>query len=96
MAIPEKNTPKEKFSHYQIKVEGIVNATWSDWFGGMKITSGIEANGNQVTILNGTFPDQSALRGVLIKLWDLNATLIEVQLINPNTGDSFNLMEVKK
>ena len=81
-----KNTQRNHL-HYQIKVEGILNDNWSDWLGGISITSMVEKNGVQITILSGTFPDQAALRGVLVKLWNLNATLLEVQLINPNTGD---------
>ena len=86
MYVSKKNLLRNHL-HYQIKVEGRLNDSWSDWLGGITITSMVEKNGIQVTILNGTFPDQAALRGVLVKLWNLNATLLEVQLINPNTGD---------
>jgi len=86
MYVSEKNS-RRKHLHYQIKVEGRLNENWSDWFGGITITSVVETNGIQITILNGTFPDQAALRGVLVKLWNLNATLLEVQLITPNAGD---------
>jgi hypothetical protein len=89
MHVAERNSQNNSIQ-YQIKVQGKLNGSWSDWFGGINITTVMEANGFQVTILNGVFPDQAALRYVLIKLWDLNATLIEVQLINPSTGDPFN------
>lgn len=91
-----ENNLQNKSTYYHIKVIGTLNGGWSDWFGGMIITTAREANGIQVTTLAGTFPDQAALRGVLIKLWDLNAILIEVQQVNPNTGNPFNPMEVKK
>ena len=89
-----ENAPRENCAQYQIKIQGKLDVNWSDWLGGMSIISTSEANGVEVTILHGAFPDQAALRGILIKLWDLNAILIEVQLINPSIGDSFNPMEV--
>ena len=82
---PEKNSHSQTL-HYRIKVNGIINGSWSDWFGGVTISTLIDADGIQVTILNGNFPDQAALRGVLVKLWDLNATLLEVQLLSPSLG----------
>ncbi len=88
----EKNS-QNKYAHYQIKVQGKLNVSWSDWFGGMTITTVKEADSLEFTILDGVFLDQAALRGVLIKIWDLNATLIEVKQINPRIG---NPMEVKK
>lgn len=94
MCDAEKNL-HNKNTHYQIKVQGTLNGSWSDWLGGMTITTTREADGVEVTILEGTFPDQAALRGVLIKLWDLNVTLTAVQQINPSTGEAFNRMEVK-
>jgi hypothetical protein len=95
MSASEINSPR-KHLHYQIKVEGILNESWSDWFGGFTITSTVETNGVPITTLIGTLPDQAALRGVLVKLWYINATLLEVQLINPNPGDLIHKLEVQK
>lgn len=92
MYVSEKNS-QSKHLHYKIKVKGMINGSWSDWFGGISISTVVETDGVQVTFLNGTFMDQAALRGVLVKLWDLNVTLLEVQLINPNSGDRLDPME---
>ena len=80
MCGPENNYRNEE-NHYQIKVLGIVSNSWSDWLGGMTITN-TDLNGVEISIISGDFPDQAALRGVLNILWDLNATLIQVQCVN--------------
>jgi hypothetical protein len=61
---------------YQIKVQGKLDESWSDWFSGMTITFG-----SGITKLTGPVADQSALRGILSKIWDLNLTLISVTRI---------------
>ena len=67
---------------YRIKVEGTLHKRWSDWFSGMQIVNKDVHSSNPATILQGPISDQSALRGMLIKLWDLNFTLVEVIRIN--------------
>ena len=61
---------------YQIKMRGELDSSWSAWFSNMTITFD-----NGATTLTGAVADQSALRGILIKLWDLNLTLIFVRRI---------------
>lgn len=82
MVVPERHPPKAKTTHYQIVIQGVINDRWSEWFNGLEITSHRAANGNLVTILRGPVADQAALRGILVRLWDLNAILIAVQSIN--------------
>ena len=60
-------------SVYQIKVQGRLDERWSGCFNGMVLTWQSDA-----TILTGPVADQSALRGILSKLWDLNLVLISV------------------
>lgn len=57
-------------SRYRIKVKGLLDEKWSDWFEGMTIT--YEEN---ATILEGPIPDQAALHGILARIRDLNLTL---------------------
>jgi hypothetical protein len=59
----------------QIKVQGNLDARWADWFDGLEIV--VESKNPPVTILTGTI-DQSGLRGILNKIWDLNLALISV------------------
>jgi len=64
---------------YQITVYGKVDQSWSEWFGGLRLTGVVDRDGSPITRLTGTLPDQGALRGVLNRLWDLNLTLLSVK-----------------
>ncbi len=72
---------------YQIIVSGCLRDKWSDWFSGLTITSENLPDGSPITYLTGPLKDQAALRGVLIKLWDLNLLLISVQQV-PSSPDN--------
>jgi hypothetical protein len=61
----------------QIKVQGNLDARWSDWFSGLTVEVGDEGEGRPVTTLTGSI-DQATLRGILNRIWDLNLTLISV------------------
>ena len=58
---------------YEIRVQGFLDPSWSDWFDGLKITY---QNGE--TLLVGVVSDQAALLGILIKIGHLNLTLLSV------------------
>ena len=72
---------------YQIKVQGKLDDKWSDWFGGMTVTVQSESNDAPTTTLTGAVADQSALRGILSKIWDLNLPLISVNRIEIDFKD---------
>jgi hypothetical protein len=74
-AMSQTDAPEK--SVYQIKVQGQLDEHWSAWLNGMTLIFEDEA-----TILTGAIADQSALRGILTKLWDLNLELISVTQIN--------------
>ncbi|NJC98869.1 MAG: hypothetical protein FIB03_21475 [Anaerolineae bacterium] len=59
---------------YEICVEGHLSENWSDWFDELTIHN--EPGGE--TIISGSFLDQAALFGTLIKIHSLNLTLISV------------------
>ena len=63
----------EQSAVYKIRVKGILDSTWSDWFGGFSII----VEGDE-TVLAGMVPDQSALHGILAKINDLGLSLISV------------------
>ena len=65
---------------YEIRVEGLVDELWSDWFNGMTITYVNDAE----TILMGELPDQTALHGVLERIRDLGLNLISVRRVGGN------------
>jgi len=59
---------------YEIRVEGHLTDSWSDWFEGLMTRQ--EPNGE--TILSGSLADQAALYGVLTKIHNLNLILVSV------------------
>jgi hypothetical protein len=81
MTSPRQKSSSEKRPCYQITIKGIVHDSWSDWFNGMEIFTHRQTGG-ALTILRGAVADQAALRGILNRLWDLNATLVAVPLVH--------------
>ncbi len=77
---------KEAPITYEIRVEGLIDTTWSDWFNGMTISHEKETE----TILLGKLPDQTALHGVLDRIRDLGLGLISVNRVN---GDPPNPLD---
>ena len=59
---------------YTIRVKGHLDQSWSAWFDGMTITN--KANGD--TVISGPVADQAALHSLLVKVHNLNLTLISV------------------
>ena len=60
---------------YAIRVEGLMDAHWSQWLAGMTITH--EEGGT--TLLEGAVPDQPALLGLLCKLGDLQLLILTLE-----------------
>jgi len=56
---------------YQIKVSGNLDEYWVAWFNQMEITTELDENGHPTTGFTGFVTDQSELRGLLNKIWDL-------------------------
>jgi hypothetical protein len=66
---------------YEIRVEGHLTESWSDWFSGLTIRN----EQNCQTTLTGWLSDQAALFGVLSRIHNLNLILISVSRL-PNEG----------
>jgi hypothetical protein len=62
---------------YQIRLQGVLDLQWTDWFGGLSITP----TENGETLLTGPVADQSALYGVLKRVRDLGLPLISVNRV---------------
>lgn len=60
---------------YEIEVEGVLDAEWSDWLGGLEITP--QDGGN--TLLVGPLRDEAALHGLLNKIRDLGLPLLSLE-----------------
>jgi len=72
------------YSIYQIRIAGLLDASWSNWFDGLTINH----MADDTTIITGPLPDQAALHGVLNKIRDLGLTLLTVTTVPAETGDS--------
>ena len=59
---------------YEIKVEGVLDDHWAEWFDGLHVLH--DSGGN--TLLYGELADQAALHGALAKIRDLGLTLLSV------------------
>ena len=66
-----------KPSLYHIRVKGILDEKWSDWFDGFTITP----QADDETLLAGPVADQAALHGLLAKIRDLGLPLLSVQRV---------------
>jgi hypothetical protein len=67
---------------YQIQVQGHFDHVLVAWFAPLGIVN--EANGEAT--LTGSIRDQAELYGILLKLYNLNFTLIAVQRIQATNG----------
>ncbi len=79
MTNPHKCHPP---AHYRIKLKGHLDNKWSDWFEPMDIC----IQGRD-TVLTGPVADQAALHGLLIRIRDLNLTLLSVEPTGPGQED---------
>ena len=65
----------------EIKIKGRLEERWAEWFEGLTFT--YENDGT--TTLSGALPDQAALHSVLLKIRDMNLTLISVNQPESNS-----------
>jgi len=66
---------------YEIRVKGLLDQRWSEWFDGMTITNVQDGD----TIISGSLLDQAALHSLLIKVYNLNLTLLSVSRIETDS-----------
>ncbi len=62
---------------YEIRVQGHLQDRWTEWFECMTFTR--QSDGT--TTLYGQLADQTALHGILLKIRNMNLTLISVRKI---------------
>ena len=66
---------RDEWFVYQIRVRGVLDAEWSDWFDEMIVFP--QADGD--TVLAGPVRDQCALHGILAKIRDLGLPLLSLK-----------------
>ena len=67
----------DKEGIYEIRVRGVLDRKWSDWFDGFTIMP----QANDKTLLTGPVADQAALHGLLGKIRDLGLPLLSVKRV---------------
>ncbi|MBN1439131.1 MAG: hypothetical protein JW929_06960 [Anaerolineales bacterium] len=72
-------TGRDRRAVYEIRIEGRLDPAWSDWLQGMAVSFVETETGASETVLYGPLPDQSGLRGILGKIWDLGAIILLVR-----------------
>jgi len=73
---------------YRICISGRFDKRLGGWFHEMQITTELNKAGTPITVFTGPVIDQVALRGLMIKLWDLNLELISVNRIEVHTDNT--------
>ena len=64
---------------YRICIQGTLEKRLSDYFGGMTIEHASNSKRGARSILTGLLPDQTALMGILISLYDFGYPLLSVE-----------------
>ena len=77
-----KKYPFDKAGNYRIRVQGVLDKSWSDRMGGLRITAGsVKDQEKPVSELVGQVRDQAELSGVLNTLYELHMTLLSVEYL---------------
>ena len=74
-----RNLMSSRPIQWRITVRGRLAPHWSRWLGEFQLSYRATREDGTVTDLQGTVADQSALQGVLNRIWKLNLTVLEVR-----------------
>jgi hypothetical protein len=69
------SAPEQPPARYRIRIRGHLDPGWSTWFDSLTVTQADDGT----TELAGPLADQAALFGLLARLRDLGATLLQVE-----------------
>ena len=75
-------------ARYEIRVEGVLDSRWADWFEGLQVSS----EGTQ-TVISGLLADQPALHGLLASIRDLGMCLLSVRRLSHDPGQQTHRLE---
>jgi hypothetical protein len=73
-----RSNGRAESDRYEIRVQGQLDESWSDWFEGFTLTN----ESDETTTLTGPVIDQAALHGLLRRVGDLGVTLISVNVLD--------------
>ena len=83
MPKPQKNRLQfDSPARYQIRVQGRIDARYSDRVEGMAISLPATGKEQLVTILEGELLDQASLAGVLTTLYELHLPVLSVKCLS--------------
>lgn len=68
---------QQETSYYRIRVKGVLDSKWADWFAGMSLVPSDTGD----TLLEGSVIDQAALHGILTSIHNLGLILLLVEKI---------------
>jgi hypothetical protein len=68
--------------NYRIRVQGLLDESWFERLGGLRITTSRQIDKAPVTELVGQMRDQAELAGVLNTLYELHLTLLSVEYLD--------------
>ncbi len=78
-----KSFASDRSGNYRIRVLGLLDESWSDRLGGLRITAhNLKDREGPVTELFGKVRDQAELAGLLNTLYELHMTLLSVEMLN--------------
>ena len=80
LAHSDASTSPNSRDVYEIRIKGLLDEHWENWFEGMALIT-VEEDGHDCTVLTGAIADQPALHGLLERIRDLNLTLLSVRKI---------------
>ncbi len=74
-------------TEYRIVVAGALDPAWSERASGMAVVVHEEADGGTTTELRGRLADQTALMGVIDRLYSYGAHLLSVECLSRRGGE---------
>ncbi len=77
----KKSFPFNRPGNYRIRVLGLLDESWSERLGGLRITTSSLKDQGPVTALVGQIRDQAELSGLLNTLYELHLTLLSVEML---------------
>jgi len=88
MTQPPKTRPADHpATAYRIVVAGVLDPTWSERASGMAVVVHEDADDGTTTELRGRLADQTALMGVIDRLYAYGAHLLSVECLAHRDGD---------
>lgn len=76
-------------ARYTITVSGVLTERWRRWFVGMDIEPQDSGGGTPSSRLSGVVPDQAALRGLLVQLWDMGLVILSLKRIEDDADQVY-------